>query len=357
MKKVMVFGTFDILHPGHLYLFGEAKKLGDHLIAVVARDSTVEKMKHRKPHNSENARLEKVRECKDVDEALLGDSDDYYRVIESYEPDVICLGYDQHSAIEKSLQDELLKRGITAKIFRIGPYKEHIYKSSKLRGGGGKNRKISAVIYDFDGTIADTLPSHLAAYRHALENLGIGGLSDSDIVEKCFNKLDKDVAEYFGIDRKEFTRIYKERGMEERRRASLQEGLIDTLKRIKEMGMKIAVGSMDWRESVKELVDVLGIREYFDCVEGNMMPERTKGETFSAICSEMGVKPEEVIVVGDADSDIRGAKEIGARTVLYYPKGNERFYSLDMLTKHNPDFIIKRHDEIFGVIEKIEKAT
>lgn len=131
----MVFGTFDILHPGHLYLFSEAKKFGDYLVAVIARDSTVNKVKHRNPQNNENDRVGKVKECKDVDEAMLGNEDDYYRVIEEHRPNVICLGYDQHSFISKELQEEMLKRGLTAKIVRIGPYKEDIYKSSKLRSG------------------------------------------------------------------------------------------------------------------------------------------------------------------------------------------------------------------------------
>jgi len=134
MEKVMVFGTFDILHPGHLYLFSEAKKFGDYLVAVIARDSTVDKIKHRNPQNNEKARLAKAKECKEIDEAVLGDESDYYKVIEEYKPNVICLGYDQHSFISKELQEEMLKRGLTAKIVRIGPYKEDIYKSSKLRG-------------------------------------------------------------------------------------------------------------------------------------------------------------------------------------------------------------------------------
>ena len=41
MKKVMVFGTFDIIHPGHIHLLKEAKEYGDFLIAVIGRDATV----------------------------------------------------------------------------------------------------------------------------------------------------------------------------------------------------------------------------------------------------------------------------------------------------------------------------
>ncbi|MBU0625913.1 adenylyltransferase/cytidyltransferase family protein [Patescibacteria group bacterium] len=44
-KKVMLFGTFDILHPGHEYVFSQAKNYGDCVMVVLARDVTVKKVK------------------------------------------------------------------------------------------------------------------------------------------------------------------------------------------------------------------------------------------------------------------------------------------------------------------------
>ena len=50
MKKVMCAGTFDIVHKGHIYFLEQAKKFGDYLVVVVARDSTSEKNKGKKSH-------------------------------------------------------------------------------------------------------------------------------------------------------------------------------------------------------------------------------------------------------------------------------------------------------------------
>ena len=44
-KIVMTFGTFDHLHPGHIYYLSEARKYGDYLITVVARDKTTGTLK------------------------------------------------------------------------------------------------------------------------------------------------------------------------------------------------------------------------------------------------------------------------------------------------------------------------
>jgi len=132
MKKVMCAGTFDIIHPGHLFYFSEAKKYGDKLVVVVARDNTSEKFKGKRPVHSERERLEAVRTLEIVDEAVLGNKDNIFDIIEKVKPDAICLGYDQKIQ-RQEVEDELKKRGIKADVIRISPYMPHVYKSSKLK--------------------------------------------------------------------------------------------------------------------------------------------------------------------------------------------------------------------------------
>ena len=131
MKKVMCAGTFDMIHEGHLYFLQEAKKYGDRLVVVVARDSTSEKFKNKKPKNSETARLEKIRQLNIVDEAHLGKEGNIFDIIEEIKPDTICLGYDQ-KVNKDELEAELKKRNIKADVVRIGSHMPHIYKTSKL---------------------------------------------------------------------------------------------------------------------------------------------------------------------------------------------------------------------------------
>ena len=132
MKKVIAFGSFDILHEGHKHYLNEAKGYGDYLIVVVARDSNILRFKGRKPRNDENYRLEQVKKLDFVDEAVLGHKDDILEVLEEFNPDVICLGYDQRTVDKEKLSKELIKRNLKADIIRAKPYKENVYKSSKL---------------------------------------------------------------------------------------------------------------------------------------------------------------------------------------------------------------------------------
>jgi FAD synthetase len=146
MVKIMATGTFDLLHLGHIYYLREAKKLGDKLTVVVATDSTVRKLKH-EPVNPEEIRLKLIKELRIVDEAFLGHEDDMYEIVQEIKPDIIALGFDQiHD--EKTIENELKKRKIKAKVVRLAEFKA----GSDLEG---TRRIISKIIsaYEFQKNI------------------------------------------------------------------------------------------------------------------------------------------------------------------------------------------------------------
>lgn len=120
MKRVVATGTFDILHPGHLYYLEESRRLGDELYVIVARDRNV---KHKpKPVIPEGQRVKMVAALRVVDHAVLGDLHDMFRPIGEIRPDVITFGYDQHFDEEK-IRGELEKRGLSPRLVRIGQYR------------------------------------------------------------------------------------------------------------------------------------------------------------------------------------------------------------------------------------------
>lgn len=132
MARVIIFGTFDLLHKGHENFFEQAKKYGDELVVVVARDVNVRKVKRRAPVFGENDRLAQVRAHPLVDQAVLGhEHDDRYQIVRELKPDMICIGYDQR--VPREFEQGLLDRGITAKIVRLKAYFPEKYKTTKLR--------------------------------------------------------------------------------------------------------------------------------------------------------------------------------------------------------------------------------
>lgn len=137
MVRVMASGVFDLIHLGHVHYLEEAKKLGDELVVVVARDSTVRKEKH-EPITPEEFRRDLVESLKPVDRAVLGGEGDMFKVVEELKPDVIALGYDQYHDAER-IEAELKKRGLDIKVVRL----------TELNGDLDGTRKIIKKVVDW----------------------------------------------------------------------------------------------------------------------------------------------------------------------------------------------------------------
>jgi len=127
MKKVLVFGTFDLLHPGHKNFLEQAKEKGDFLVVVVARDENVNDIKGMYPEEDEKIRKNKLNALDIVDEVIMGYKNYKKRmdIIREINPDIICLGYDQDVKLP----------GGKYEIIKLIPYKPDQYKSSLLKSG------------------------------------------------------------------------------------------------------------------------------------------------------------------------------------------------------------------------------
>ncbi len=131
--KVLVAGTFDFLHPGHVDFFCQARRHGDKLVVVVSRDSNAKMIKGKTPYFSQKERLALVSSLGIVDRAVLGDAKDFFAAVRREKPDAIVLGYDQW-AREGKIKEALRRAGLDrTKVFRAKANYPEKYKSSKIR--------------------------------------------------------------------------------------------------------------------------------------------------------------------------------------------------------------------------------
>ncbi len=94
-KKVMVFGVFDELHDGHRDFLRQAKKHGDYMVVVVARDAVIARLYGKKPNNDEITRISELLTEGSADDIVMGHIEDRKQVFSEHKPDVIVLGFSQ----------------------------------------------------------------------------------------------------------------------------------------------------------------------------------------------------------------------------------------------------------------------
>jgi len=97
MKKVFVYGDFNILHPGHLRLLKFAKESGDYLVVGVNSDNVSQK------GISQDVRLESIRATSYVDDSFILDVSAVV-YIEKNRPDIVVKGKEYASRYNPELE-------------------------------------------------------------------------------------------------------------------------------------------------------------------------------------------------------------------------------------------------------------
>ncbi|MBI1812794.1 adenylyltransferase/cytidyltransferase family protein [Candidatus Peregrinibacteria bacterium] len=124
--RILVFGTFDRLHPGHRFLLEAAMSRGE-LWVVVARDANVRRIKGRLPDQREEERKQSLEEAFPEAHVILGDPEDFLEPVRAIAPNKILLGYDQKLPPSVSMDD------LPCPVERLSAFKPHQHKSSVRR--------------------------------------------------------------------------------------------------------------------------------------------------------------------------------------------------------------------------------
>jgi FAD synthetase len=126
VRRVLAFGTFDDLHPGHLSYLSQAAAQGE-LYVVVALDAHVQAFKGHPPLQSQEERMKGVQAAFPDAVVSLGDVEDFLAPVRRIKPDLIILGYDQR--LPPGVTEELLG----CAVLRAQAYLPDVHKSSLRR--------------------------------------------------------------------------------------------------------------------------------------------------------------------------------------------------------------------------------
>ena len=207
------------------------------------------------------------------------------------------------------------------------------------------------IIFDLDGTLADTLPDVAFGVNRALEEMGLPSLSIDQIKKAVGPGKDEFIRAIFpdveSPDAKtfltKFRRIYWDHCMD---RTRLFPGMDDVLSGLK--GRKLGVASNKPKVYSEKILDGLGVRDLFLDVLGpeDVAHAKPHPEMVVTFLDRIGGNPSQTILIGDTDKDIlagRGAG-IGVCGVRY------GYGEIDKIERLNPDFIIDHPLELLEVV-------
>ncbi len=183
-------------------------------------------------------------------------------------------------------------------------------------------KKFEAVLFDLDGTIADSSPGIFNCVRFALSSLGKDIPGEAALLGFLGPPLFISFTEICGLDEhlaEEAIRLYRSRYekclISEN---SLFEGIEETLKRLRDAGIKTAVATSKPQKIAERVIDGFNLTGYFSCVCGAAPDDKESGKS-QIIGKALEIlevsDPEKAVMVGDRKYDAEGAKAAGTEFI------------------------------------------
>lgn len=216
-------------------------------------------------------------------------------------------------------------------------------------------QKINGIIFDLDGTLADTLGDLTVSMNEMLSHYGFPHRSREELLgfinrgalsfvkSSLPSEVQSDdlfVESAFRIYNKAYMNHYLDT-------TYLYDGIYDTVAKLKSDGIKLAVFSNKQNLQTNAIVKKLFGNKMFDIIMGHaQFPHKPNPDAVFYIMETLGITAEETMFIGDSDVDIKTAQNSGT-----YPVGVSWGYRPpELLTDVGAKTIINKPAQIFDII-------
>ena len=174
-----------------------------------------------------------------------------------------------------------------------------------------------ALLFDFDGTLLDTNELIIQTFMHVLNKRFPGQYEPKDCVKfigpsltETFTDIAPNEVEELIHEYREWNHIHHDELVKE------YEGVVETLEKLKEMGLRLVIVSTKRRETIARGLDIMGAAHLFEFVIGidDVTHVKPDPEPILLAIKKLGVAKEDAIMIGDNSHDILGGKNAGVRT-------------------------------------------
>ena len=209
------------------------------------------------------------------------------------------------------------------------------------------------LVFDFDGTLADTTEGIIITTQETLRRMGLPvvsaerfrpviGLSLKDCFRYGTQTPEKRLDEAAEVYRRLFDGIAVPR-------TTPYEGVPETLEALRRRGLRLGIATSRSGRTLRMLLDVLGIRDFFSELAATDEVEHPKPAPDLALLlmERLGARPEETVVIGDTVFDLQMGRAAGCRTVGVTWGNQPR----EQIGTASPDWIIDRFPALLDILD------
>lgn len=210
---------------------------------------------------------------------------------------------------------------------------------------------IKFVIFDFDGTIADTMPFSFSRSLELLRKEKID-FPEKEIIKKIKSNNYFELMKEFKLSwlKIPFMLQIVKQGQRDLYsqidKIKIFPGMKNLLKDLRNNNYQIGILSSNMQRNVNKFIKIKRLN-FFDIIycESNILG---KDQTFRKMMRKYNLKPEEIIYIGDEIHDVEACKKVGIKIIGV----SWGLHTIEALQKNGVDYIVKKPSEILKIINE-----
>ena len=208
---------------------------------------------------------------------------------------------------------------------------------------------LKVIIFDFDGTLADTIDILLNITNRLSTEFGFKSATKEELAQLS-NLTSWQILRYSGISIFKFPLLIRKLKAELRNEIpniQLFPGIKEVLLELKKLGFQLGIITSNSRENVLASLEINGLQGIFTFIYSGSTFGKHK--VIKRWLKKERINAEEVIYVGDETRDIDAAKKTGIKIIAV----SWGFNSQSALAAQNPDFLIERPQELIEIMSNM----
>lgn len=212
--------------------------------------------------------------------------------------------------------------------------------------------KIRAVLYDFDGTLADTTELIMRSYRHTMDTHLGAAPQDDEWLSGFGMTLEAQIARFARSPAEAEAMLDTYRRYQRTHHDTMVApfpGTLETLEALRRRGIRLAIVTSKHREGALRGMDLCGIVDHFPVVvtPEDVASPKPHPEPVLFALERLGVRAEEAVFVGDSPHDVASGRAAGTRTAgaLWGP------FPRAALEREGPDWLVGEPEGVLALVD------